>query len=158
MKTLHEAGIKLPVIILDLEAKRVRRMFKLSNRSQERLIGVDARISEIIKLALSISVIDFGIPEHGGLRDAGTQRLLFQKKLSKCDGIENKSSHQSGLAFDVYAYVDGGASWDRYHLTQVAAAILQASALLGYQVQWGGLFKNFVDMPHFQLVNKPVLS
>ena len=126
-------------------------MFKLSNRSKERLTGVDARITEIIKLALSISVIDFGIPEHGGLRDAGTQRLLFQKKVSKCDGIENKSAHQSGLAFDVYAYVDGKASWDRYHLTQVAAAMLQSAAMLGYQLRWGGLFKSFVDMPHFEI-------
>ena len=125
--------------------------FKLSNTSQLRLVGVDARIVKTIQLALTISAIDFGIPQHGGLRDAGTQRELFKKKVSKCDGIESKSSHQSGLAFDVYAYVDGAASWDRYHLTQVAAAILQSASLLGYELEWGGLWKNYVDMPHFQL-------
>ena len=126
-------------------------MFKLSNRSQERLKGVDPRIINIVELALTISIIDFGIPEHGGFRDAGAQRLLFQKGVSKCDGIEKKSSHQSGMAFDVFAYVDGKASWDRYHLTQVAAAILQAASLLGYGLEWGGLWKNYTDMPHFQL-------
>jgi len=125
--------------------------FKLSNRSKGRLAGVDKRILSIVALALTITAIDFGIPQHGGLRTTGEQRDLFEKKVSKCDGIENKSAHQSGLAFDIYAYVDGAASWDRYHLTQVAAAILQASGMLGYELQWGGLWKDYVDMPHFEL-------
>ena len=133
---------------------RKDKMYKLSDRSKERLSGVDTRIIKIIDLALTISNIDFGIPEHGGKRDTGTQRELFKRGVSKCDGIENKSAHQSGLAFDVYAYIDGKASWDRYHLTQVVAAILQASSLLGYELEWGGLFQNFVDMPHFQLANQ----
>ena len=125
--------------------------FKLSERSKERLWGVDDRNIKIIDLALTITNIDFGIPEHGGYRGTIVQRELFDKKLSKCDGVENKSAHQSGCAFDIYAYVDGKASWDRYHLTQVAAAILQAASLLGYQLRWGGLFQSFVDMPHFEL-------
>ena len=100
---------------------------------------------------MKISVIDFGIPGDGGLRTAERQKQLFDKKVSKCDGTINKSYHQTGKAFDVYAYVDGKASWDRYHLTQVAAAILQAAAMLGYQLRWGGLFKSFVDMPHFEI-------
>lgn len=125
--------------------------FKLGNRSKERLKGVDKRIIRIVKLALAITIIDFGIPQYGGLRTTGQQRELFKKKVSKCDGITNESAHQSGLAFDVFAYVDGSASWDRYHLTQVAAAILQAAGMLGYELEWGGLWKNYVDMPHFQL-------
>ena len=125
--------------------------YKLSARSYERLKGVDNRIFNIIELALTISAIDFGIPESGGLRGAREQRKLFDKRLSKCDGTEIKSEHQSGLAFDVYAYVDGKASWDRYHLTQVAAAILQAASLLGYPLAWGGLWASWQDFPHFQL-------
>ena len=126
-------------------------MYKLSDTSKGRLTGVDPRIIKIIDLALTISIIDFGIPAHGGLRTAGDQRVLFSKKVSKCDGIKIKSAHQSGLAFDVYAYIDGSASWDRYHLTQVAAGILQAAALLGYPLTWGGNWKSYVDMPHFEL-------
>lgn len=125
--------------------------FKLSNRSKERLEGVDPRINAIIELALTISIIDFGIPQHGGLRTTGEQRELFRKKVSKYDGIEKKSAHQSGLAFDVFAYVDGKATWDRYQLTQVAAAMLQAAGMLGFELQWGGLWKSYVDMPHFEL-------
>ncbi len=126
-------------------------MHKLSNRSRERLQGVNPKLIEVIELALTISVIDFGIPQYAGLRTEAEQKQLFDKGLSKCDGINNKSYHQSGNAFDVFAYVDGKASWDRYHLTQVAAAILQAAAMLGYAVEWGGHFKSFVDCPHFEI-------
>jgi len=126
-------------------------MYKLSSKSKERLQGIDPRLISIINEALKISVIDFGIPCDGGLRTAERQKQLFDKKVSECDGTINKSYHQTGKAFDVYAYVDGKASWDRYHLTQVAAAILQAAAMLGYQLRWGGLFKSFVDMPHFEI-------
>ena len=144
-------GNKLPLIKTNLERLKVKKMFKLGNRSKERLKGVDSRIIEIIEFALTISNVDFGIPQYGGLRDLPTQKLLFDKRRSKCDGINNKSAHQSGLAFDIFAYVDGSANYDRYNLTQVAAAILQAAALLGHELEWGGLWKGFVDMPHFQL-------
>ncbi len=125
--------------------------YQLSDKSKERLRGVDSRIIEIINLALVISKIDFGIPEYGGLRTAEEQEFMFSEGLSKCDGVTVKSNHQSGLAFDVYAYVNGRASWDRLYLTQVAAAILQAASQLGYKLSWGGLWVNFVDMPHFEL-------
>lgn len=157
----------LPLIILNVDKLRVNKMagllsnlnnlkvsnmtFKLGSKSRERLKGVDPRIIDIVELALTITIIDFGIPQHGGIRDKATQNILFKKGASKCDGIKSRSAHQSGLAFDVFAYVDGAASWDRYQLTQVAAAILQAASLLGYELEWGGLYQGFVDMPHFQL-------
>lgn len=128
-------------------------MFKLSNRSKERLNGVDERILEIIDLALSLSKIDFGMPEFAGLRTTEQQNKLFKNGLSKCDGYIKKSYHQSGKAFDIYAYVDGGASWDRNYLTHIAAAILQAASMLEYKLEWGGLFDSFTDMPHFQLID-----
>jgi len=127
-------------------------MFKLSKKSKERLEGVNPRIIEIVDLALTITHIDFGIPGDGGIRTAERQLELYEKGVSKCDGYNSKSYHQTGLAFDVYAYVDGKASWDRNHLTSVAAAILQAASKLGYKLEWGGNFKSFCDMPHFQLL------
>lgn len=128
-------------------------MFKLSSKSKERLAGVDFRIIEIIDYALKISIVDFGIPADGGLRTAKRQKQLFDQKLSKCDGLEYVSEHQRGLAFDVYAYVDGKASWDRAHLTSVAAAILQSASVLGYKLEWGAHWKTWQDFPHFQLVD-----
>jgi len=124
-------------------------MFKFSERSLSRRSGVDPRLIDISDMAIKSSVIDFGIPEYGGLRTEKDQRSLFAAGKSKCDGIDNKSYHQSGLALDVYAYVDGKASWEREHLAMVAAAMLQSACELGYKLEWGGLWP--WDMPHFQL-------
>lgn len=129
----------------------------LSERSKQRREGVDARLIYICDLALSISPIDFGIPRHGGLRLDEVQYQLHLDGKSKCDGIRNRSKHQAhedgySKALDFYAYVNGAASWDEYHLTQVAAAFLQAASELGFKLQWGGHWENFKDMPHVQLM------
>lgn len=125
--------------------------FKFSQRSIDRMEGVDQALKDIAYRALEISRIDFGIPEHGGKRTAVEQNSLFKDGKSKADGYKKQSYHQSGKALDVYAYVNGSATWEPEHLAMVAAAMLQAAAELGYPVQWGGLWKTFQDMPHFQL-------
>lgn len=130
--------------------------FKFSQRSKDRMKGVDPRLIEIAELALNISIIDFGIPNYGGARTKEEQYDLFVSGKSKADGITKFSMHQpdkSGFsrALDVYAYVDNKASWETEHLSLVACAMLQAASLLGHKLQWGGLWTSFKDMPHFQL-------
>ena len=95
--------------------------FQFSKRSLERMEGVDPRLKEIAKHAITISKIDFGIPADGGLRTAERQAELFADGKSKADGIHNKSRHQSGMALDVYAYVEGKASWETEHLANPPA-------------------------------------
>lgn len=126
--------------------------WKLSKRSKQRREGVDSRLIEICDLALEICPIDFGIPEDGGVRTSARQNQLYHDKKSKCDGFVKPSYHQTGKALDFYAYVDGAASWDKLHLALVGAAFLQAASELGYRLEWGGLWKNFKDYPHVQLV------
>jgi len=126
-------------------------MFKLGQNSLNNRAGVDPRLIEISDLAISISNLDFGIPSTGGLRTTEDQAALFTSGVSKADGRNNKSYHQTGKALDVYAYVDGKASWDKLHLALIAAAMLQAAAQLGYRLKWGGNWKSWQDMPHFEL-------
>jgi peptidoglycan L-alanyl-D-glutamate endopeptidase CwlK len=123
----------------------------LSNSSKQRLATVDCRLKLLCHRALEICPIDFGIPEFGGLRTTREQRDLFNKGLSKCDGVNKKSHHQSGKALDFYAYVDGEASWDELHLSLVGASFLQAGSELAIPLKWGGLWKTFKDYPHVQL-------
>jgi len=125
--------------------------FKLSNNSINNMKGIDNRLIDIAEVAIKLSNIDFGIPSTGGLRTTEDQAKLFADGVSKADGVNGKSYHQSGKALDVYAYVDGKASWDKLHLALVATAMLQASAQLGYELKWGGLWKSWQDMPHFEL-------
>lgn len=128
-------------------------MWALSNSSLKNREGVDGRLILINDLALSISPIDFGIPSMGGLRTAEQQQQLFIDGKSNCDGYENVSLHQKGLALDFYAYKDGKASWDELDLALVAAAHLQAATMLNIRLEWGGLWHSFKDYPHIQLTS-----
>jgi peptidoglycan L-alanyl-D-glutamate endopeptidase CwlK len=119
--------------------------FKLGKNSINNLAGVDGRLIAIADLAIELTNIDFG------LRTEADQAKLFADGVSKADGVNNKSYHQSGKAMDVYAYVDGKASWDKLHLAVIASAMLQASAQLGYKLKWGGLWKSWQDYPHFEI-------
>jgi len=126
-------------------------LFSLGKKSIENLIGVDDELIGVIELAMEITKVDFGIPSTGGYRVEAEQAKLFTAGLSKCDGRVNKSKHQTGRAVDVFAYVDGKASYNTEHLAMVAAAMLQAASQLGIKLKWGGHFKSFSDMPHFEL-------
>lgn len=133
-------------------------MYHFSQRSIDRMRGIDPRLIEIANLALTISPIDFGIPRHGGVRTAEQQKILFLDGASKCDGVRHKSKHQIrpgakyGTALDFYAYVKGTASWDYLNMAIVGASFLQAASALGYRLQWGGLWKTFKDYPHVQIL------
>lgn len=131
------------------------------------MVGVDPDVVRVFHYALSISPIDFGIPEDAGLRTAKRQNMLYNtyrngKRVSFCDGYEILSNHQANdhgysEALDFYAYVDGAASWKKEHLAIVAAIILTAASHLGVPMEWGGMFgckggKFGWDMPHMQKV------
>ena len=126
-------------------------MFKLGANSLINRVGVDPRLIEISNRAIQISIIDFGIPRLGGLRTVKDQAALFTAGKSKADGRTNKSYHQTGRALDVYAYVDGKASWSVEHLAIISVAMMQAANELGYKLESGGLWSSFTDWPHFQL-------
>ena len=79
-------------------------MFELSERSKNRRKGVDPRLIEISDLAIKITEVDFGIPEHGGKRTDHEQYKLYAKGASKCDGYKKQSYHKTGRALDFYAY------------------------------------------------------
>lgn len=127
-------------------------MFYFSQRSLSNMAGIDQRLISVAKHAIVISHIDFGIPQTGGVRTAATQFQLFQDGRSKADGYKKRSKHQDGEALDFFAYIDGKASWDHCHLSMVANAMLQAAVTLGIKIKWGGLFHDFIDMPHIELI------
>ncbi len=131
-------------------------MYKLGKRSLKNLTGVNPILIEILNRALDISSnrkdgVDFTIVSTAGVRTAEEQNKLFLKGYSKCDGYKNKSYHQSGNALDVVPYVNGGASWDEKELYKVAVCMLQAANDLNYKLEWGGFWKTFRDLPHYQI-------
>lgn len=126
--------------------------YRLSKTSLRNLDGVHPELIDVVKMAIQITKVDFGIPSTGGYRTASQQNELYRDKKSQLDGFDKKSNHQTGNAVDVFAYVDGKASWDEHHLSMVACAMLEAASRLGVNLRWGGLWVSFVDMPHFERV------
>lgn len=135
-------------------------MYKLSKRSYERLNGIDAILIAALTEAIKDSPYDFGIPEDGGLRTEKRQKELYEvgrreiedeAVITYCDGLEKKSYHQSGKAFDIFGYKDGGASWDKEVLTTISTHIRNvAEDQFNVTLEWGGDWSR-PDMPHFQI-------
>jgi peptidoglycan L-alanyl-D-glutamate endopeptidase CwlK len=128
--------------------------------SLERLQTTDNKIQDIMIEALASSLIDFGIPQYGGKRTPEEQKQLFLDGKSKCDGTNKLSKHQSGLAVDIFPYVNGKANWDKRYCFFLAGHIMATAKRLGYKLKWGGDWdmdmdfddQTFFDLVHFELI------
>ena len=131
-------------------------MYRLGKKSLENLKGVNPILIEILERALEISSnrvdgVDFTIINTAGIRTPEEQNRLFKQGVSNADGYIKISKHQTGDALDVVPYVNGRASWDEKELLKVAVCMLQASKELGYRLKWGGFWRTFKDLPHYQV-------
>jgi len=135
--------------------------YQFSKASIDRMDGVHQDLVKLFLYSIKNSPIDFGIPKFGGLRTALEQNKLYRNGVSNADGVLNLSKHQEGLALDVFAYVDGKASWNKAHLSMIAGVILSNAVILrkkGFitsKIKWGGTFASQKldgwDMPHFEI-------
>lgn len=149
-------------------------MFKLSQKSLQKLEGVDEALQETVKLAIQKTKIDFGV--ICGMRTVEEQKALVAKGASKT----MKSKHLEGKAVDLMAYIDGGrASWELNLYDEIADAIKEASKETEVDIRWGASWhinsmreqemtseammtqyidlrrsqgrRPFIDAPHFEL-------
>ena len=119
--------------------------FKFSQRSENNMKGVNPDLVKIVRRALQLSPVDFGITE--GLRTVERQRQLVAAGKSQT----MNSRHISGHAVDVFAYPTSAGSWEWKYYEQIATAFKQAAKELNIPVEWGGDWKTLKDGPHFQL-------
>ena len=119
--------------------------FKLSQRSLDRMKGVDERLVNVVKRAIEISEVDFMVTE--GLRTEARQKQLVAAGASKT----MKSKHLVGKAVDLAAVVDGQVRWDWPLYSKIATAMKRAAEILNVKIVWGGDWISFKDGPHFQL-------
>ncbi|BEM47761.1 peptidase M15 [Serratia marcescens] len=119
--------------------------FCFSPRSEKNLQGVNPALIAVVRRALELSPVDFGITE--GLRTLERQREMVQTGKSQT----LKSRHLTGHAVDVVAYLGTNISWEWRYYEQIATAFKQAGKELGTVIEWGGDWKSLKDGPHFQL-------
>lgn len=123
-------------------------MFKLSQRSKDRLKGVHPDLVKVVEHAIEISTVDFAVLE--GLRTPERQKVLKEAGASQT----LNSRHITGHAVDLVAWVDGEVRWDWPLYSQVAKAMKAAAAELNIPIEWGGDWRTFKDGPHWQLPRK----
>ena len=124
--------------------------FYFSKRSEKFLSEVNPSLKNIAKEALKITRIDFAI--ISGKRTIKEQKELVKKGKSKT----LNSRHLSGNAIDI-APIDpktGKGKFDRTLALEIATAFYQAAQNQGAKIEWGGTWKNFEDIPHFELVDE----
>jgi|TARA_Y100000114_G_scaffold137849_1_gene140420 peptidoglycan L-alanyl-D-glutamate endopeptidase CwlK len=149
-------------------------MFMLSARSNERLEGVNSLLVKVVKKAITVTTVDFGV--ICGRRTLEEQQSLFAKGATKT----MKSKHLEGKAVDLMAYIDGRASWEINVYDEVADAMAEAARECNAAVRWGGAWttaniaawegtmeeammnyidirrgegkRPFIDGPHFELM------
>ena len=105
--------------------------FKLSNRSLEKLEGVDKRLQQVVHYAIGETKVDFGV--ICGLRTIEEQKELVAKGASQT----MKSKHLEGLAVDLMAYVGSRGSWELNIYDDIADAMKQAATETGAVLRWG---------------------
>jgi len=120
-------------------------MFKLSKKSLAKLDEVNPDLQKLVKNAIGLSTIDFGISE--GMRTKERQQLLYNSGKSQT----MNSRHLTGHAVDVYAWKDGAVSWEFEDYETINVAFSQAAKLTNTPYVWGGSWKSFKDGPHFEL-------
>ena len=148
--------------------------FKFSTRSQEKLIGVDSELKEIVSLAITYTKIDFGVIE--GIRTVAQQKALVESGASQT----MDSKHLEGRAVDLMAYVDGRGCWELNVYDDIADAMKRAAIEIDVAVRWGAAWtvtdirewngtmeeamnsyidtrrgqrrRPFIDAPHFELM------
>lgn len=149
-------------------------MYKLSQRSLDRMEGVDERLVAVVKHAITATKTDFGVIQ--GLRTIEMQKALVSKGASQT----MKSKHLDGLAVDLMAYIGGRGSWELNLYDDLADAMAEGANAVGCKVRWGaawhidsiGQYKGtmeeamneyidlrrsqgrrpFIDGPHFELM------
>jgi len=105
--------------------------YNLSQRSIDRMDGVDERLVACVKRAIELTEIDFGVTQ--GLRTIEEQEALVAKGASKT----MKSKHIDGLAVDLMAYVNGRGCWELNVYDEIADAMKAAAQELDVPIRWG---------------------
>ena len=153
-------------------------MFKLSNRSLEKLEGVNPLLVDTVKRAIQLTKVDFGVIY--GVRSLAEQKRLYEAKRSQT----MKSKHliqEDGTshAVDLMAYDGSNPSWDIVMYDDIADAMKAAAKETGAKIRWGAAWnidsitdwerpmedamnnyidvrrnqgrRPFIDGPHFEL-------
>jgi len=148
--------------------------FKLSTRSIDRLGGIEPDLIEVVKTAITLTKVDFGVT--CGMRTLAEQEALVAKGASQT----MKSKHLEGRAVDLVAYIGPNVTWALNKYDELADAMAAAAKQKGVALKWGAAWtvgniadwdgsmedamnayvdvrrsqgrRPFIDAPHFEMM------
>ena len=150
--------------------------FNLSQKSLDRMNGVDERLQRVVKLAIQLSKQDFMVLEgvrsreqcmvnYGNGRTVaqctakGIPAKYAQPKLNKVTWLNNpfSSKHCYGKAVDLVPYPVDWNTLSKFD--EIAKAMFQAAKQLDVSIRWGADWnsngrpreKGETDSPHFEI-------
>lgn len=122
----------------------------LSKTSLDRLVGVHPDLVRVVKTAITLTDVDFGVA--AGTRDEKQQELYVQTgKSTTMNSLHLPQKDGFSHAVDLYAYINGAASYDMMVFRRVIQAMFTAAIIEQVQIESGSLWRTFIDSPHFQL-------
>lgn len=132
-------------------------MYVLSKRSLEKISGVHPDIVKVVKRAIEITPVDFGVIQ--GVRTQQEQDDLYAQGRTKPGNIVTwtrnskhlKQSDGFGHAIDVVAYVKGQVSWAPSLYDDISNAMKQAARELAVNLKWGPDVGIKGDLGHYEL-------
>ena len=148
--------------------------FKLSQRSLDKMEGVDSTLIEVVKEAIGLTKVDFGVTF--GLRTLEQQKELYDSGRSQT----MKSKHLDGRAVDLVAYFGSDVSWELNVYDDICDAMAEAARRHTLALKWGAAWSEgdirmyggtaedamnayidlrrsekrrpFIDAPHFEMM------
>ena len=148
--------------------------FQLSSRSLSKLEGVNPALVEVVKDAIHLTKVDFGVTY--GLRTLEEQKRLVAEGRSQT----MKSKHLEGRAVDLVAYFGSDISWELNVYDDICDAMAEAARKQGVAIKWGAAWSEgdireyagtaeeamnayidlrrsqgrrpFIDAPHFEMM------
>ncbi len=148
--------------------------FRLSSRSEGRLEGINPQLIEVVKTAITLTKVDFGVT--CGMRTVEEQEKLVASGASQT----MKSKHLEGRAVDLVAYIGPNVTWALNKYDELADAMAAAAKQKGVALKWGAAWtvgniadwdgsmedamnayvdvrrsqgrRPFIDAPHFEMM------
>jgi len=120
-------------------------MAKFGKKSKEVLKNADVRLQQVCLDA--IEHYDFTVV--CSYRNKEEQNKAYRMGYSKLKYPDSLHNHKPSLAIDLVPYPTGYNIEDEFY--KMATWIFKSANHYGIKISWGGHWKSFKDLPHFQL-------
>lgn len=121
-------------------------MPSFGKRSLENLATVHPKL----RLVLSEAIKHFDFTCIDGHRDEPTQNEYYDSGVSKVRWPDSKHNSYPSRAVDIVPYPGAFENEDeKFYL--MATYVFRAAARVGVRLVWGGHWRNFKDLAHFEL-------